>query len=214
MVHYEFEENNHVKFVIGLSDLNQPYSCTQWGSVPDGGSSQIVHDTSSGGSLYSLYGNEGYIPSFIWINQNMEVIYKTNSTSAYNMKNLVEEMLQDCGKCYIDDAFIDDYSSNNQTYQEYCCEEFGGSFYEFSDFENNYCEGSDASWVKLCSECSNDLGDINGDLIINVLDIISVVNIILNVSIPEDCESNSADFNSDGVINIQDVISIVNEVLG
>ena len=144
----------------------------------------------------------------------MEVVYKTNSTSAYNMKNLVEEMLQDCGKCYIDDTFIDDYSSNNQTYQEYCCEEFGGSFYEFSDFENNYCEGSDASWMKLCSECSNDLGDINGDLIINVLDIISVVNIILNVSIPEDCESNSADFNSDGVINIQDVISIVNEVLG
>ena len=63
-----------------LGDLNQPYSCTQWGNVPDGGTCQIVHDDNTGGNLYTLYGNEGYIPSYIWLDHNMKVIYKTNGT--------------------------------------------------------------------------------------------------------------------------------------
>ena len=203
-----------MKFIIGLADLNEPYSCMQWGSVPVQGTQQIVHDNSTGGSLYGLYGNEGYIPSYIWINQNMEVIHKTNTASGWAISNYVEEMLGDCGACYIDDTLIEDFGSNSQTYQQYCCEEFGGTYHEFSDFENNYCVGSDGHWVKLCTNCNNSAGDINSDQVVNIQDIVSVVNIILGQSVPEDCEAISADFNSDGAINIQDIISIVNVVLG
>ena len=54
------------------------------------------------------------------------------------------------------------------------------------------------------------LGDVNGDQVINILDIILTVNIILGV----DNSSNSADVNSDGVVNILDVVSLVNLILG
>ena len=54
------------------------------------------------------------------------------------------------------------------------------------------------------------LGDVNGDQVVNILDIILTVNIILGV----DNSSNSADVNSDGVVNILDVVSLVNLILG
>jgi len=53
-------------------------------------------------------------------------------------------------------------------------------------------------------------GDINGDSIINILDIIMCINIILGVSESVD----SADLNQDGIINILDVVTLVNLVLG
>ena len=53
-------------------------------------------------------------------------------------------------------------------------------------------------------------GDINGDSIVNILDIIMCINIILGISETID----SADLNQDGIINILDVVTLVNIVLG
>ena len=53
------------------------------------------------------------------------------------------------------------------------------------------------------------LGDINGDGIINVLDIVALVNIILYDS----GDVNNADVNNDGVINILDVVLMVTVIL-
>lgn len=188
-------------------------SCSYWGSQGQN-SLPLIVDTSTGSpDLYNMFGYvEGgylYVPAMVALDHNLKVVYRNVGWSAGTSNNLINQMLEDCGECKIDGYTIEDSSSSSQSYREFCCEEFGGTF-----DSNNNCQNSDAQWINLCSECSNDLGDINGDSIINVLDIISVVNIILNVSIPEDCESNSADFNSDGIINIQDIISIVNEVLG
>ena len=53
-----------------------------------------------------------------------------------------------------------------------------------------------------------DSGDLNMDGTVNVLDVVSIVNIVLNG------ENNSmADLNSDGIINILDVILLVNIIL-
>ena len=51
-------------------------------------------------------------------------------------------------------------------------------------------------------------GDVNGDSIINIQDIIMLVNMILSGQ-----ASNAADVNSDGNINILDAIQIVNIIL-
>ena len=52
-------------------------------------------------------------------------------------------------------------------------------------------------------------GDVNGDEVLNVLDVISTVNIILGLA-----EYNEiADVNMDGSINVLDVISLVNLIL-
>ena len=52
-------------------------------------------------------------------------------------------------------------------------------------------------------------GDLNGDDIINVIDIITLVNMVV-AGDPYDSE---ADLNSDGIINILDIITLVNIVL-
>ena len=59
-------------------------------------------------------------------------------------------------------------------------------------------------------ECEeNILGDINGDEILNVLDIVLMIDIILN-----DEYSLVADVNEDGFVNILDVIIMVNILVG
>jgi len=57
--------------------------------------------------------------------------------------------------------------------------------------------------------CFGILGDMNGDSVINILDVIILVNIILGAN--ED--SSMGDMNSDGAIDILDVILLVNQIL-
>ena len=53
------------------------------------------------------------------------------------------------------------------------------------------------------------IGDLNGDGVLNIIDVIDVVNIILG----EEEYNILADMNSDGIINIIDVIDVVNIIL-
>jgi len=57
-------------------------------------------------------------------------------------------------------------------------------------------------------------GDVNGDGVVNVLDVVKTVNIALGRVQPTDEERQAADANSDGVINVLDVVQIVNIALG
>mgnify|MGYP001412034917 CR=1 FL=1 len=51
-------------------------------------------------------------------------------------------------------------------------------------------------------------GDLNGDMILNVLDVIIIVDIILNQ------ESNDlADINGDGIVNVLDIIELVDIIV-
>ena len=52
------------------------------------------------------------------------------------------------------------------------------------------------------------LGDINGDTLINVQDVVLVVNLVLSAGY-----DSAADMNSDGVTNVLDVVQIVNLIL-
>ena len=78
-------------------------------------------------------------------------------------------------------------------------------------FNNNYFEQIKSdSYLFLYNQIyNNQIGDINGDSEINVLDIINLVNIILNI---EDINSWS-DINQDGTVDILDVIQLVNIIL-
>ena len=57
----------------------------------------------------------------------------------------------------------------------------------------------------------NDLGDSNGDGIVNVLDVVLIINYILELG--ELSEICSADLNNDEVINVLDIVLIVNIIL-
>jgi len=62
-----------------------------------------------------------------------------------------------------------------------------------------------------CSDWS--LGDINQDMVVNILDIVNLVNYILVSNIPTDCEFYASDLNSDSIINILDIVQLVNQIL-
>ena len=56
-------------------------------------------------------------------------------------------------------------------------------------------------------------GDINGDSIFNVQDIVLLVGVILGSISPDNCQFDSSDLNSDSIVNIQDVVILVNVIL-
>ena len=72
-----------------------------------------------------------------------------------------------------------------------------------------YLEDMDAGG---CSD--SQLGDINCDQIINVIDVIGIMNMILgDISLYTDYELWAADLNEDGTVDVFDIITIVNIIL-
>ena len=58
-----------------------------------------------------------------------------------------------------------------------------------------------------------ELGDINMDSMINILDIVILVNFILDFQIPSELEFISSDLNNDMLLNILDIVQLVNIIL-
>jgi len=86
----------------------------------------------------------------------------------------------------------------------------GGS----TDCDNGGCE--DAAWIDdivfppAYMESDVISGDLNGDSLVNILDVIIMVNMILGV----EPENSLADINGDGILNILDVVQEINLILG
>ncbi len=60
---------------------------------------------------------------------------------------------------------------------------------------------------ECCSICSI-LGDLSGDEIVNVLDVVAMVNLVLSGGY-----ADVADMNVDGTLNVLDIVSLVNIIL-
>ena len=85
--------------------------------------------------------------------------------------------------------------------------------YEYCIEVNNDCGSS--SCVCDTGELSvADLGDINLDEEVDVLDIVLLVNFILELQVLDDTQQFLSDLNSDGVINILDIVLLANLILG
>ena len=174
--HQDYEENSSVKFVTGLADLNQPYSCSQWGNAPDGGGSQIVHDT--GYNLHTLYNLDNYFPSTIFITHEMQVYDKMNNAGSWSIGSRIDQMLEDCGAL---------------------CDGEGGCATAAGDLNEdeilniqdlitmvNHILGS-----SIVEGCSLEAADMNVDGIINIQDLISLVNAILGAARSADLDGHA-----------------------
>ena len=81
-----------------------------------------------------------------------------------------------------------------------------------SSNEDGYIEYINTILSYQISAPSYNLGDINADETINVLDIVILVNIIIGTLVLQKW-NNSADMNEDGMINVQDIVLLVNSVI-
>ena len=92
---HEYWEGSDVEDVVFtgtlLSDLNQPYSCAQWANLAPNSGGDIIHDTGYG--FFNLYNSQSGFPSTVWIDHEMKVHYKANSTGYYLVNMKLEDML-------------------------------------------------------------------------------------------------------------------------
>ena len=78
-----------------------------------------------------------------------------------------------------------------------------------------YAGSNDQGCVDDNYGCGNQLlGDANNDNLINVIDIVTIVNFILDGNLNfEDCNILASDFNEDQQLDVLDVIEIINVIL-
>jgi hypothetical protein len=85
-----------------------------------------------------------------------------------------------------------------------------GSWYTWICYGTYMCLGGTVQMDNSsCEEIQYISGDINGDSLINVLDIIEIINLIL-----ESEYSQVVDMNYDGNVNVLDVVLVVDIILG
>ena len=110
-------------------------------------------------------------------------------------------MLISPGTFYLETTYSDDIGEND-----------GFSKYTlYVHYPNNNYWGSAQGYYYYDNESECTAGDVSGDGVINVIDIVSLVNHILGSNILDD--TCAADLNSDGIINVIDIVSLVNLIL-
>jgi len=91
---------------------------------------------------------------------------------------------------------------------------------EYIDFqtEYNYCieamnDCGNSDFICDIGYASYEIGDINEDSSLDVLDVVLIVNFIMGYDIPTNSQEWASDINNDEIINIQDIILLVSMIL-
>jgi len=74
-------------------------------------------------------------------------------------------------------------------------------------------DGMAVSYGPCASFTAGLAGDVNGDAVVNILDVVQVIAIILATIDPTDAQLAAADINGDSIVNILDIVQIVNIIL-
>ena len=90
-----------------------------------------------------------------------------------------------------------------------------GTFYVTLDIIDQYGADGLQYWEYITvegeSSCGSDQGDVTGDGLINILDLVQISNYILGTSTP--AYACAADYTEDGIVNILDLVQIANFIL-
>ncbi|MBC8180285.1 S8 family serine peptidase [candidate division KSB1 bacterium] len=132
----------------------------------------------------------------------------TEDALGYNMYRIMK--LTD--STYTDTSRINGELVTDTTYTDFAVIPDSTYRYAYKVLGTDMAE-SDYSKFITATPVSAASGDANGDLSVNVLDIVAIVNYILEEN-PEPFLSEAADVNDDGSINVLDIVGVVNIILG
>ena len=147
--------------------------------------------------LYSLDANEPFEPNeYTWINHSSNY-YSLSHSGAFRMPN-GNTLITIFGVPPLYEINIIEIDENGSLQWEYL-----GSFITFRASKYPYTYFN--SMVQI--------GDINEDGLLNILDIVILINCALQIGYDYECYDELGDTNLDGVINILDVVILINIIL-
>ncbi len=202
----QWEDDENVAMVTVLDDIGQPYSCNQWGNAGTVGI-PIILDDGSGYTIFNWFESQSAFPSNAFIDHTMTVYYKTNNVGTYIANLKIQDMIDDCDEAGLcNNVDMDNDGIENDV--DNCP----------NDANTDQIDTDEDGFGDICDDCHNLSGDLNDDTILNILDIVSVVNMILSggANSPDfnDCEKSDADMDNNSIVNILDVIQIINQIVG
>tara|TARA_B100000674_G_scaffold320023_1_gene266570 strand:- start:115 stop:981 length:867 start_codon:yes stop_codon:yes gene_type:complete len=126
-----YYNNKSVIILTNLDDLNQPFSCEQWGDRHQMFDSDIYPLMTDDGNQRVIWGwlnSGGAFPSTAYINHDMVVTFKGNTPSFGTALARIDSMLEDCGQLCENSTpeALFDYEINDNTV----------SFLDFSSFSS------------------------------------------------------------------------------
>ena len=87
-----WENNENVLAFQSLGDLNEPYSCEDWGNQAASGIPLIIDDT--GLPVFGMFHTDNLLPSTVFIDHTMTVYYKEAGFAGEGAVNgIIQEML-------------------------------------------------------------------------------------------------------------------------
>ena len=84
-------DNPFVVNITELSDLNQPYSCNQWGNQYSNELPLIVSGPNM--AIWSMFNSNSAFPSNVFIGHDMQVFEKVNNVTSGVANGIIEDML-------------------------------------------------------------------------------------------------------------------------
>ena len=147
--------------------------------------------------FYSLDANEPFEPNeYTWINYSSNY-YSLSHSGAFRMPN-GNTLITIFGVPPLYEINIIEIDENGSLQWEYL-----GSFITFRASKYPYTYFN--SMVQI--------GDVNEDGLLNILDIVILVNCALQIEYGYECYDELGDTNLDGVINILDIVILINTIL-
>ena len=178
------------------------YSCTGWAETF--GITYPIIDGDANTAAWDMYGM-GYIPHNVVLDHNMEVVY---TSSGFNQSEIMAAI--DVALEYLpadeDEDGLDDPADN--------CPDVYNPQQEDIDLDGmgDVCDICDNVNVWVIGNTNGSI-DTDGNVIVNIMDVLSLVDIILDGD-TESCGYEAANVNGDSQINVFDLIALVQMVLG
>lgn len=154
-----------------MQDLDQPYSCEEWGELGISGFPTIMDDGNGNAenSIFNLFHTAQFsVHNHAFIDQNMQVYFKTSQTNGEQIQNTIQEMYNICvdsGECLseIEPCTLGDFNNDNLV--------------------NVVDVVSIVNCILTSENCflnSQTCVDMNDDGVLNIVDIVILVNFILS----------------------------------